>query len=99
MIIRILTQRGHRDIKVVDWDRTEVMLATVSVMTLCVPGDLLCPATVLVDNEERYDRLRDGLQRVMDRYRWDQDDDWAVRHSDWVGPGGRDNVGGEHDGK
>ena len=94
VIIRVLTQKGPRDIDVTDWNRVESMLAGVSVMDLCVPEDPLCPAMVLPENEERYARLREGVQRVMNRYDWKMDDNWAIRHSDWVGPGGRYNVGG-----
>jgi len=93
-VIRVLTRKGPRDIEVTDWDRAEAMLGGVSVMDLCVPEDPLCPAAVPGDFEYRYARLREGVQRVMNRYDWKMDDDWAVRHSDWVGPGGRYNVGG-----
>jgi len=82
VVIRVLTQNGPKDIEIIDWGRTEAMLSGVSVMDLCVPEDPFCSATVVTDNKKHYAWLREGVQRVMHRYEWKIDDDWAARHFD-----------------
>lgn len=94
MIIRVLTLAGPRDIEVVDWDRTEAMLATVSVMALEVPAGAPYPALIVVDNSAHIAQLKPSLRLALARYEWCQGDNWALRHSEWVCPGGQYRIGG-----